>query len=188
MNLLGGIVTRGERDVPHGGDPGGTVFEGKIFEGKIFSPRRAQEAPSAFGAREKKSYPGPRSAPGKERLRDPRRRRVFPMGRMTVLCALAFGFGLLLANGPAAARDFSTFARVSNNEKVLEAKACGKHGGREISDGEYELVMSSGRTDDTLYNVIHYGGFHYVTFKVDASNSITRFFGMETHKIGLCQF
>jgi hypothetical protein len=178
MDLLGGIVTHGERNVPHGEDLGG----------KLFSAHRAQQAASGTGVRERKSCPGPRSAQRRERLRDPRRLPGFAMGRITVLWALAFSLTLVLASFPVAARDFATFVKVSNDEKVLEAKACGKYGGREISEGEYELVMNSGRTDDSLYNVIHYGGFQYVTFKVDASNSITRLFGFKNHKIGLCQF
>jgi hypothetical protein len=175
---MGVMVTNSESGVRHGAE----------LEGKIFPAHPAQAAGSEFSAWEKKPFPGSRSTQRAERLPDRRRRLVFAERQITGIGALAFSLTLLSANSPVYARDYAAFAKVSNNEKVLEAKACGKYGGRHISNGEYDLVMSSGRTDDTLYNVIYFGGYQYVTFKIDASNSIARLFGIKTHKIGLCQF
>ncbi len=177
-DLLGSIVTNPEIDIPCREE----------LKGKVFIAASEQEATTRFNGRKRKSYLGLRSNHRQERLHDHRRPLVLPMRRITVILALAFSLTLLLANSPVAARDYAAFAKVSNKEQALDPKACGKYGGRRISNRQYDLVMTSGRTDDTLYNVIYHGGYQYVTFKIDASNSISRLFGFQNYKVGLCQF
>ena len=110
------------------------------------------------------------------------------MRPITVIRALAMGLTLVLANSPVSARDYADFAKVSNKEQMLDDKACRKFGGWPVPNGQSRLVLNSGRVHDTYYNVIYYAGFQYVTYKIDASNSVGRFFGFQTFRIGLCQF
>ena len=113
-----------------------------------------------------------------------------PLGGITVLFCLLFSLSLTLAGSavPTRGDDYRTFAKVSNAEKVLSDHDCRKYGGRPVTKGEYDLVMRAGRNDQELYNVLYFRGSQYVTFKIDASNSITKFFGIQNHTIWLCQF
>lgn len=113
-----------------------------------------------------------------------------PVGGITVLFGLAFSLSFTFASSAVATKEagYLSFAKVSNEEKALTKDDCRKYGGRPVSSGEYDAVMDSGRSDDRLYNVLYFRGSQYVTYKIAVSNSITRFFGIETHKIGLCQF
>ena len=115
---------------------------------------------------------------------------LLPMAGIVSLFALVFGLSITFADNAAATRGggYRTFAKVSNSEKTLNENDCRKYGGRQVTNREFDVVMKTGRSDNELYNVLYYSGYQYVTFKVDASNSITRLFGIENHTIGLCQF
>ncbi|MDX1483180.1 MAG: hypothetical protein R3229_01760 [Alphaproteobacteria bacterium] len=112
------------------------------------------------------------------------------LGGVAVLFALAFGLSLTLASSAEATRDagYLSFAKVSNQEKTLRDDDCRKYGGRPVTAHEYDLVMKSGRGDSELYNVLYFSGYQYVTFKVDTANTLSRLFGLDSHRIGLCQF
>ena len=113
-----------------------------------------------------------------------------PIGGITVLFGLVLSLSFTFASSAVAIRggDYRTFAKVSNKERALSEDDCRKHGGRPVTGGEYDVVMKSGRSDDDLYNVISFRGGQYVTFKTEESNPISRFFGLQSQKIGLCQF
>ena len=113
-----------------------------------------------------------------------------PIGGITLLFGLVLSLSFTLASSAVATRggDYLTFAKVSNKERALSEDDCRKFGGRPVASGEYDMVMESGRSDDELYNVLYFSGSQYVTFKIEESNSISRFFGIRNQKIGLCQF
>ena len=112
------------------------------------------------------------------------------IGGITVLFGLVLSLSFTFASSAVATRGggYLTFAEVSNKERALNEDDCRKYGGRPVPGGEYDVVMKSGRSDDELYNVIYFSGSQYVTFKIEESNSISRFFGIQSQKIGLCQF
>ncbi len=113
-----------------------------------------------------------------------------PIGGMTVLFGLVLSLSITFGSSAVATRggDYLTFAEVSNKERALNEDECRKHGGRPVTSGEYDVVMETGRSDDELYNVLYFRGSQYVTFKIEEANSISRFFGIQSQKIGLCQF
>ncbi len=115
---------------------------------------------------------------------------ALPLVGLVALGAVVLGLSITFADNAAATRggDYREFAKISNSEKTLKAVDCRNFGGRPVTNGEYDVVMRTGRSDEQLYNVLHYGGYPYVTFKVDTSNALTRLLGIEDHKIGLCQF
>ncbi len=115
---------------------------------------------------------------------------ILPIGGMTLLFGLVLSLSFTFASSAVATRggDYRTFAKVSNKERALSEDDCRKYGGRPVTRGEYDVVMKSGRSDDELYNVLYFSGSQYVTFKIEESNSISRFFGIQSQKIGLCQF
>ena len=112
------------------------------------------------------------------------------IGGITVLFGLVLSLSFAFASSAVATKggDYLTFAKVSNMERALSEDDCRKHGGRPVTSGEYDVVMKSGRSNDDLYNVIYFSGSQYVTFKTEESNPISRFFGIQSHKLGLCQF
>ncbi|MCZ6813783.1 MAG: hypothetical protein O7F14_06990 [Alphaproteobacteria bacterium] len=112
------------------------------------------------------------------------------IGGITVLFSLVLSLSFTFASSAVATRGggYLTFAEVSNKERTLNEDDCRKYGGRPVTSGEYDVVLKSGRSDDELYNVIYFSGSQYVTFKIEESNSISRFFGIQSQKIGLCQF
>ena len=113
-----------------------------------------------------------------------------PIGGITVLLGLVLSLSFTFASSAVATRgeDYLTFAKVSNKERALNEDDCRKYGGRPVTSGEYDSVMETGRSDDELYNVLYFRGSQYVTFKIEESNPISRFFGIQNQKIGLCQF
>ena len=113
-----------------------------------------------------------------------------PIGGITVLFGLALSLSFTFASAAVVTRggDYLTFAKVSNKERALNEDDCRKYGGRPVTSSEYEIVMKSGRGYDDLYNVLYFSGSKYVTFKTEESNPISRFFGIQSHKLGLCQF
>ncbi len=113
-----------------------------------------------------------------------------PIGGITVLFGLVLSLSFTFASSAVATRggDYLDFAKVSNKEIALKEDDCRKYGGRPVTSTLYDVVMKSGRSDDELYNVLYFSGSQYVTFKIEESNSISRFFGIQNHKIGLCQF
>lgn len=132
-------------------------------------------------------------AVGKSHQQEPLKRScmmLLPIGGIALLFGLAFGLSFTFASSAVATKgeDYRAFAEFSNTEKALTADDCRKYGGRLVTSGEYDAVMETGRGDDQLYNVLFFRGSQYVTFKIANTNSISRFFGIETHKIGLCQF
>ena len=112
------------------------------------------------------------------------------IGGITVLFGLVLSLSFTFASSAVATRGggYLTFAEVSNKERALNEDDCRKYGGRPVTSGEYDVVMKTGRSDDELYNVLYFRGSQYVTFKIEESNSISRFFGIQSQKIGLCQF
>ena len=84
----------------------------------------------------------------------------------------------------AANNGYLTFAAKSTDGPTIDS-TCRSYGGQPVVGEHYDVVMGSGRIDDTLHNVLYYGGYHYVTFKISEPNPIRRAFGPE---IGLCQF
>ncbi|MDX1483549.1 MAG: hypothetical protein R3229_03610 [Alphaproteobacteria bacterium] len=111
-------------------------------------------------------------------------------GGIASLFAIVLSLSLTLASSAEATREagYRSFAKVSNREQALSEDDCRKYGGRPVTNGEYDVVMNGGRSDGELYNVLYFSGYQYVTYKIDASNSLSRLFGIATHKIGLCQF
>lgn len=111
------------------------------------------------------------------------------------LLALAFfsmvgSLSFTFADSQAALRggDYWSFAQVSNSERIFNKHDCRKYGGRPVSQGEHALVMGRGRTDARMYNVLWFGQHQYVTYKIDDTSAISRFFGLRSHKVWLCQF
>jgi len=115
---------------------------------------------------------------------------VISIGGITVLFGLVLSLSITFASSAVATRGggYLTFAEVSNKERTLNKDDCRKYGGRPVTSGEYDVVMKSGRSDDELYNVLYFRGGQYVTFKIEEANPISRFFGIQSRKIGLCQF
>ena len=113
-----------------------------------------------------------------------------PIGGITILFGLVLSLSFTFGSSAVATRggDYRTFAEVSNKERALSEDDCRKYGGRPVTSGEYGVVMETGRSDDELYNVLYFRGTQYVTFKMEESNAISRFFGIQNAKIGLCQF
>ncbi len=113
-----------------------------------------------------------------------------PIGGITVLFGLVLSLSFTFASSAVATRGggYLTFAKVSNMERALNEDDCRKYGGRPVPSGEYDVVMDTGRSDDELYNVLYFRGSQYVTFKIEESNPISRFFGIQSQTIGLCQF
>lgn len=120
----------------------------------------------------------------------PRCLMFLPIVGIIVLFGVVFSLSFTFASSAVATRegDYRTFAKISNKERALNVDDCRKYGGRPVSNGEYEVVMESGRSDDELYNVLYFSGSQYVTFKIEESNPISRFFGIQNQKVGLCQF
>jgi hypothetical protein len=116
--------------------------------------------------------------------------RALPIMGMAALAALTIGFSSAnaVASGAVSGGGYMTFAKVSNSEQVFKRNECRKYGGRPVSQYEHELVMRRGRTDQYHYNVLWFGQHQYVTYKIDTTSSISRFFGMTTHSVWLCQF
>lgn len=117
-------------------------------------------------------------------------RRTLPIMGLAVASALIFGFSSpnAAASGAVSGGGYMTFAKVSNSEKVFSRKECSRYGGRPVSQHEHELVMRAGRSDQNHYNVLWFGQHQYVTYKIDTTSSVSRFFGVTTHKVWLCQF
>ena len=113
-----------------------------------------------------------------------------PIGGITILFGLVLSLSFAFGSSAVATRggDYLDFAKVSNKERALNEDDCRKYGGRPVTSALYDVVMKSGRSDDELYNVRYFSGSQYVTFKIEESNSISRFFGIQSQKIGLCQF
>jgi len=113
-----------------------------------------------------------------------------PIGGITVLFGLVLSLSFTFASSAVATKggDYLTFAKLSNKERALNEDECRKYGGRPVTSGEYNVVMETGRSDDEFYNVLYFRGSQYVTFKTEESNPISRFFGIQNRKIGLCQF
>ena len=113
-----------------------------------------------------------------------------PIGGITVLLGLVLSLSFTFASSAVATSEmgYLNFANVSNREKTLSYDDCRKYGGRSVPSGEHDVVMNTGRSDGQLYNVMYFSGYQYVTFKIDSANPVSRFFGIESHAIGLCQF
>ena len=113
-----------------------------------------------------------------------------PIGGIAVLFGLVLSLSFTFASSAVAIRggDYLTFAKVSNKEKSLTEDDCRKYGGRPVPNSEYDVVMNTARSDDQIYNVFYFSGYQYVTFKIDSANPISRFLGIESHVIALCQF
>jgi hypothetical protein len=116
--------------------------------------------------------------------------RNLPIMALAMASALTIGFASsgADASGAVSGGGYMTFAKISNSEKVFDRNECRKYGGRPVSQYEQELVMRRGRTDANHYNVLWFGQHQYVTYKIDTTSRVSRFFGMTTHSVWLCQF
>ncbi len=102
---------------------------------------------------------------------------------ITLVQALA-----LATPGVVAAAEYLAFAEKSKKEGLVDDAACRSHGGRRVFNRHYDVVLSAGRSDPELYNVLYYGGHKYVTFRIDTSNFLNRLFHTKAYDKGLCQF
>ena len=89
--------------------------------------------------------------------------------------------------GVVAAAGYLDFADKSK-EGSVDGAVCRSHGGHRVFNSHYDVVLRAGRSDPELTNVIYYGGYQYVTFKIDTSDFLNRLLGTKAYKIGLCQF
>jgi len=92
----------------------------------------------------------------------------------------------LLMPGVAAAGylDFAAKSKVGS----VDGAACRSHGGRRVFNSHYDVVLRAGRSDPELNNVFYYRGYHYVTFKIDTSDFLSRLLGTKGYENGMCQF
>ena len=116
--------------------------------------------------------------------------KALPVMGIALLSALTLGYSSSRADasGAVSGGGYMTFVKVSNSERILQRNECRNYGGRPVSQQEHELVMRVGRTDQEHYNVLWFGQRQYVTYKIDTTNSVSRFFGVTTHSVWLCQF
>ncbi len=113
-------------------------------------------------------------------------RETVPMRQFVAIITLVQALALATP-GVAAAAGYLDFADKSK-EGSVDGAACRSHGGRRVFNNHYDLVLSTGRSDPELYNVLYYGGHKYVTFRIDTSNFLNRLFHTKAYDKGLCQF
>ena len=113
-------------------------------------------------------------------------RETVPMRQFVAIITLVQALALATP-GVAAAAEYLDFADKSK-EGFVDGAACRSHGGRRVFNNHYDLVLSAGRSDPELYNVLYYGGRKYVTFRIDTSNFLNRLFHTKAYDKGLCQF
>jgi len=109
---------------------------------------------------------------------------------MAVISALTIGIASTnaAASGAVSGGGYLTFVKISNSEKIFDRNECRNYGGRPVNQPEHELVMRVGRSDQYHYNVLWFGQHQYVTYKIDTTSPVSRFFGVKTHSVWLCQF
>ena len=113
-------------------------------------------------------------------------RETVPMRQLVAIILLVQALALPMP-GVAAAAGYLDFADKSK-EGSVDGAACRSHGGRRVFNRHYDVVLSTGRSDPELYNVLYYGDHQYVTFRIDTSNFLNRLFHTKSYDKGLCQF
>jgi len=87
------------------------------------------------------------------------------------------------AANKAANKGYLGFAAKSD-EGLSNGSTCRSYGGRPVADQLYGVVLHMGRRDALRSNIIYYGQYLYVTFRIETKN----FWGSHNTVIALCHF